>query len=228
MIVFDKNGKFIRAWGKVGQGQGEFSQPHSIALDSKGRVYVADRNNSRIQIFDSKGRFLTEWKNIITPWAIAITKTDEIYVCGSSPTLWSEIPASQTALATPPKDELFMKLDTEGRLKQLWVVPKGDKPGELNWAHSIAVAPDGSIYFGAEVHGRSARAEIPVPAGTLGQTNPEFDSIGHTASSRVFSGMLYEGKFMTNSRREFLKIASAGAACARALVFRLCPNPRWA
>jgi len=164
VVVFDKNGKFIRAWGKLGQGRGEFSQPHSIVLDSKGRVYVADRNNSRIQVFDSKGKFLTEWKNIITPWALAITKTDEIYVCGSSPMLWSEIPPSQSALSTPPKDQLLMKLDTEGRLKQLWVFPKGDKPGDLNWAHSIAVAPDGSLYF-AEVMGK--RAQKFVPAGSL-------------------------------------------------------------
>jgi hypothetical protein len=56
-----------------------------------------------------------------------------------------------------------MKLDTEGRLKQLWVIPKGDKPGEVNWIHSIAVAPDGSVYFG-EVQGK--RAEKFVPAGT--------------------------------------------------------------
>jgi DNA-binding beta-propeller fold protein YncE len=163
IVVFDKNGKFIRAWGKLGQGPGEFSQPHSIVLDSKGRVYVADRNNARIQIFDAKGKFLAEWKNIITPWALAVTKNDEIYAVGSSPMLWSEVPPSQAYLATPPKDELFMKLDTEGRLRQLWTFPKGDKPGELDWAHSIAVAPDGTIYF-AEVMGH--RAQRFVPAGT--------------------------------------------------------------
>ena len=151
VVVFDKSGKFLRSWGKLGTGPGEFSQPHSIVLDSKDRVYVADRNNARIQVFDAKGKYLTEWKNIITPWAMAITKTDEIWVCGSSPMLWSEIPANQTALATPPKDQLFMKLDTEGRLKQLWVIP-----GEINWIHSIAVATDGSIYFG-EVQGKRPR-----------------------------------------------------------------------
>ena len=118
-----RQGSEVRSFlGKFGQGPGEFSQPHSIVIDSKDRVYVADRNNVRIQIFDSKGKYLTEWRNIITPWALAITKNDEIYVCGSSPMLWSEIPANQAALATPPKDQLFMKLDTEGRLKQLWMV----------------------------------------------------------------------------------------------------------
>jgi DNA-binding beta-propeller fold protein YncE len=124
VVVFDKSGKFGRAWGKLGTAPGEFSQPHSIALDSKGRVYVADRNNVRIQVFDAKGKFLTEWKNIITPWALEITKDDEIWVCGSSPMLWSEVGPKQAALATPPKDQVVMKLDTEGRLKQMWVVPK--------------------------------------------------------------------------------------------------------
>ncbi len=165
VVVFDKNGKYIFSWGKLGTGPGEFSQPHSLVLDSKGRVYVADRNNVRIQVFDSKGKFLTEWKNIITPWALAITKNDEIYVCGSSPMLWSEIPATQAALATPPKDQLFMKLDTEGRLKQLWVIPKGEndkeKSGEVAWIHSMAVAADGSLYFG-EVQGKRAQKFVPV------------------------------------------------------------------
>jgi hypothetical protein len=128
---------------------------------------VADRNNARIQIFDSTGKFLTEWKNIVTPWYIVITKNDDVYVCGSSPMLWSEIPASQTGLATPPKDQLVMKLDTEGRIKQLWVAPKGEngkeKPGDLNWVHGMAVAADGTIYL-ADVQGKRAQKFVPMGA----------------------------------------------------------------
>jgi DNA-binding beta-propeller fold protein YncE len=159
IVVFDKNGKFVRAWGKLGTRPGELSQPHSVALDSRGRVYVADRNNARIQVFDSKGKFLNEWKNIITPWSIEITKNDEIYVCGSSPMLWSELPATQANLATPPKDQLFMKFDTEGRLKQLWMFSKSD----LSWGHSIALGPDGSLYFG-DVQGRRPVKFVPTGA----------------------------------------------------------------
>src|SRR5579862_4911841 len=150
VIVFDKHGRYVRAWGKLGTGPGEFSQPHSLVLDSHGRVYVADRNNVRIQVFDSQGKYLTEWKNIVTPWAMEVTKDDEIWVCGSSPMLWSEVSPRAAALATPPKDQVVMKLDTEGRLKQMWVVPKGEngkeKPGDLNWVHSMSVGPDGSLY----------------------------------------------------------------------------------
>lgn len=167
IVVFDRNGKFVRSWGKLGTRPGEFSQPHSVALDSRDRVYVADRNNSRIQVFDRAGKLLMEWRNTITPWYIVITKNDEIYVCGSSPTLWSEIPANQVALATPPKDQLFMKLDTEGRIKQLWVVPKGEngkeKPGDLNWVHGMAIAGDGTVYF-SDVQGKRAQKFVPIGA----------------------------------------------------------------
>ena len=167
VVVFDKSGRFVRAWGKLGTGPGEFSQPHSIALDSKGRVYVADRNNSRIQIFDLKGKFLAAWRNIVTPWHLVVTKDDDIYVCGSSPTLWSQIPATQTALATPPKDQVIMKLDTEGHIKQLLVIPLGEngkeKPGDLNWVHSMAIADDGTFYFG-DVQGKRAQKFVPVGA----------------------------------------------------------------
>jgi peptidylamidoglycolate lyase len=165
VVVFDKNGKFVRAWGKLGSRTGEFSQPHSIALDSKGRVYVADRNNSRIQVFDANGKFLSEWKNIITPWYIVITKSDEIYVCGSSPMRWSEVPSTQAMLATPPKDQILLRLDTEGHIKLLTVFPKGEngkeKPGDLNWVHTMDVASDGTIYFG-DVQGRRAQKFVPV------------------------------------------------------------------
>jgi DNA-binding beta-propeller fold protein YncE len=62
VVKFSKDGKFIKEWGKKGTGPGEFDTPHSIAMDSKGRVFVADRGNSRIQIFDQDGKFIDQWK----------------------------------------------------------------------------------------------------------------------------------------------------------------------
>src|SRR5207247_7436700 len=55
IMKFDKNGKFIKAWGRKGMGPGEFDVPHTIAFDSKGRLFVGDRQNNRIQIFDQGG-----------------------------------------------------------------------------------------------------------------------------------------------------------------------------
>ena len=58
IVKFSKDGKFIKAWGKHGKAPGEFDTPHGIALDSAGRLYVADRVNNRIQIFEPDGKFV--------------------------------------------------------------------------------------------------------------------------------------------------------------------------
>jgi DNA-binding beta-propeller fold protein YncE len=79
VVKFSKDGKFIKWWGGKGTDPGQFNVPHSIALDSKGRVYVADRANNRIQIFDESGNFLNQWTNFGTPWGLFI-KGDLIYV----------------------------------------------------------------------------------------------------------------------------------------------------
>jgi sugar lactone lactonase YvrE len=78
-VKFSKDGKFIKAWGKKGSGPGEFDMPHSLAFDSKGRLFVADRSNSRIQIFDQDGKFLAEWKQFGRPSGLFISKDDTLY-----------------------------------------------------------------------------------------------------------------------------------------------------
>jgi hypothetical protein len=157
VVHCDKNGKIVNAWGKLGTGPGEFSLPHAIAIDSKGKLYVADRNNARVQVFDQAGTFLAEWKNIVVPWGFFVTKTDEIWVCGSSPMPWR--PTDGT-LGCPPKDQVFMKLSTEGKLLQLWTVPKGEdgheQPGDCNWVHSMALDSKGNIYAG-DIKGHRAQ-----------------------------------------------------------------------
>jgi hypothetical protein len=147
VVHFDARGRFVKAWGKLGTAPGEFNLPHAIALDSQGRLYVADRNNARVQVFDQEGKFLDQWQNLLVPWGFWVTPKDEIWVCGSSPMPWRE---EDKVLGCPPKDQLFMKLDTSGRVLQLWTVPKGvdgeEKPGDLNWVHAIALDSQGNIY----------------------------------------------------------------------------------
>lgn len=80
---FDKNGKFIKSWGHTGSGPGEFNAPHTIALDSRGRVLVGDRNNNRVEIFDRDGKYLDTWKQFGRPSGIFIAKDDTMYVADS-------------------------------------------------------------------------------------------------------------------------------------------------
>jgi len=83
IVQFSKDGRFIRAWGKHGKNGGEFDQPHGIALDSGGHVYVADRANNRIQKFDPGGKPMAIFKQFGRPSDIAIGKDDMIYVADS-------------------------------------------------------------------------------------------------------------------------------------------------
>jgi len=83
IVKFDKNGKFIKEWGHKGSGPGEFSEVHTIAFDSQGRLFAGDRENNRIQIFDQDGKLLDIWHQFGRPSGIAITKDDTIYVTDS-------------------------------------------------------------------------------------------------------------------------------------------------
>jgi sugar lactone lactonase YvrE len=157
---FRGNGTFVKAWGSRGSKPGQFSLVHGILADGRGRILVADRNNSRIQVFDQEGKFLTQWADVIVPWGMWLTGKGEVWVCGSSPAAWRD---KQRALATPPHDQLLMRFDLDGRLLQLWAAPLGDKPGQLNWAHGIAADEQGNLYCG-DFMGRRAQKFIRVPA----------------------------------------------------------------
>jgi sugar lactone lactonase YvrE len=83
VMKFSKDGKLIKSWGKLGKEPGDFDQPHALAMDSKGRLFVGDRNNNRIEIFDQDGKFLEEWRQFSRPSGIYIDKNDVIYVADS-------------------------------------------------------------------------------------------------------------------------------------------------
>jgi sugar lactone lactonase YvrE len=82
-MKFSPDGKFIKAWGKKGSAPGEFDTPHTMAMDSQGRLFVGDRNNNRIQIFDQDGKFIDQWKQFSRPSGVFIDKNDVIYVADS-------------------------------------------------------------------------------------------------------------------------------------------------
>ncbi len=83
VVRFSKDGTFIETWGEPGSSPGQFNAPHTIAMDSQGRLFVGDRSNMRIQIFDQEGRFIDEWRQFGRPSGIYITGDDTMYVADS-------------------------------------------------------------------------------------------------------------------------------------------------
>ena len=83
IVKFSKDGRFIKTWGTKGSAPGEFDLPHSLAMDSQGRLFVADLMNYRIQIFDQDGRFLDAWKQFGMPGGLFIDRHDVLYVADS-------------------------------------------------------------------------------------------------------------------------------------------------
>jgi sugar lactone lactonase YvrE len=153
IVHLDRDGRYKNAWGNLGVEPGNFSIPHAIAIDSKGRIYVADRNNVRIQVFNAEGKLLDVWSNLITPWGFFMTPQDELWVCGSSPMKWSVDPKYPTApLGCPPKDQVLAKFNTSGKMLELHSFAKGEdaheKPGDLNWFHAVALDQAGNLFVG--------------------------------------------------------------------------------
>jgi DNA-binding beta-propeller fold protein YncE len=83
VLKFDASGKFVSEFGKWGNGNGEFDQPHALAFDSQGLLYIGDRNNNRIQVFDQNGNFKEKFYQFSRPSGIYIDKDDNLYVADS-------------------------------------------------------------------------------------------------------------------------------------------------
>jgi len=113
---FDKNGTFIKSWGSKGTEPGQFDLPHTMAVDPQGNVYVGDRSNKRIQVFDNDGNFKTQYTNIGAPYAICISS-------GAHPYLYTSNSNPSTSM---DNGEIY-KMELDGR-----ILGKFGKAGKLN------------------------------------------------------------------------------------------------
>jgi DNA-binding beta-propeller fold protein YncE len=147
---FSSNGKLLFSWGEPGTGPGQFNIPHGIAIDGTGNVFVADRENSRIQIFDANGSYLNEWKDIARPCQVFINHEDQkVYVAelGYRAGMWPGTTAP-TPDAAGGRLSIF---DTDGHLLARW--GGGANPcsaGDFFAPHDICLDSQGNIYV-AEV-----------------------------------------------------------------------------
>ncbi|MEX2261379.1 MAG: peptidyl-alpha-hydroxyglycine alpha-amidating lyase family protein [Bryobacteraceae bacterium] len=127
VIKFNRDGEYLLHWGGKGTADGQFNLVHDVALDPKGRVYVADRTNERVQIFDSNGKFLDKWTGIGAPWGIT-------YVASESAVYMAD-----------GKNNRVVKLNPEGQIVGV-LGSYGKVQGKFDFAHNIAVDSQGSIY----------------------------------------------------------------------------------
>jgi peptidylamidoglycolate lyase len=131
VVKFSKDGRYLFEWGKPGAGPGEFNTVHGIVIDDKRRLYIADRGNSRVQIFDEHGTNVDEWPNIRFPYAIYISKDQHVWI-GDGYT------------------NKILKYDLNGKLLYSWGT-FGAFPGGLWGPHQISVDNEDNLYI-ADVH----------------------------------------------------------------------------
>jgi DNA-binding beta-propeller fold protein YncE len=126
VLRFDKNGAFIKSWGGRGTAPGTFDIAHSILVDATGRVYVADRQNRRVQVFDADGTFITEWRYAGLPCGLQIGDNGQMYLVSGF--------AGQ-----------ILRLDANGKVLAATGRP-GKALGEFGEAHYLAIGPNHEIY----------------------------------------------------------------------------------
>jgi len=148
IVRFDRNGRFISAWGTKGDAPGELDCPHSIALDSRGRVFVGDRTNNRIQIFSPDGDLLDIWEQFGRPSGVRILD-DVLYVADSE----SRAVEGQYGYNPGYHRGIYIGSVNDGVVREF--IPDPNPSGGTSFPEGISVADDGTIW-GASVGNRTA------------------------------------------------------------------------
>ena len=136
VVKFDKNGKFLMTWGQKGTPPNEkrpsyMNTVHAVVVDKNRRVYISDRANSRIQVFDENGKFIEAWPNVRRPYSFLLTEDQHLWVADGT-------------------TQKFTKFDTNGKLLYSWGT-FGAMPGGFWGVHQFHTDSEGNLYT-ADVH----------------------------------------------------------------------------
>ena len=158
---FTAAGELIQSWGELGSRPGQFILPHGVRVAADGRVFVADRENDRLQIFSPDGRFLAQWTDVQRPTNIAIDRAGNLYV---SELWWRVGDRSPTRGAVvedgPGRVSIF---DPTGRLLARWGGADRCAPGNFVAPHDICVDSRGDLYVAEVTHTHGVRDGLVPP-----------------------------------------------------------------
>jgi DNA-binding beta-propeller fold protein YncE len=150
VVKFDKNGKFLMAWGTKpanpsNPGPLELNTPHSVAVGRDRRVYVADRSHSRVQVYDENGKFLDSWPDLSSPYYLLMSRDQHLWIADGHVNRIS-------------------KYDLKGKFLYGWGISatarSGDEPGFFDGPHQMSVDQENNLYV-AEVYGGRAQKFRP-------------------------------------------------------------------
>jgi hypothetical protein len=137
---FDKDGNFIKDWGERGGAPGQFNTPHNIVIDNQDNLYVDDRGNSRIQVYNTDGQLLHVWHYPHPPWSLCIT------------------PGPNQVIYVGSINQIY-KIDLTG--KELgWFGKGGRGPDDFNWVHSVACPNENTVYAIQELSWQAQKIEM--------------------------------------------------------------------
>ena len=149
IVKFDHDGRRLVEWGRRGTAPGEFHTPHVITLGPDGLLYMADRENDRIQVFEPQGRIHAVW--------CGLHSVDGLYAAPDG-----------LLYASAGIDNALLRFDLQGRLLDAWT-----EPGLFNYPHAVAVASDGSIYVAETGDRWIVTGELPEQREMLARSGPE-------------------------------------------------------
>lgn len=149
IVKFNSRGEYLMEWGSVGAEAGEFRVPHALAMDSQGRLFVADRGNSRIQLFDQQGNHISTWTQFGRPSDLYIDANDMLYAADSE--------SNTSALRNPGYSRgIYIGSVRDGFVDYL--IPDVNRNPEGTTSHAEgATADDQGNVYAAEVAERSVR-----------------------------------------------------------------------
>ena len=141
---YSPDGKLLFSWGESGTGPGQFNIAHNICTDKDGWVYVADRENHRIQVFDKNGKFETQWVDMARPCGLYIDQSGEQRVYVGE--LGVAIGSNDQAFGLGPRVTI---MDIKGNvLARLGDGPESEEPGRFIAPHGVCIDSRGDIYVG--------------------------------------------------------------------------------